>query len=208
MNIKVTETPVLDEAGNQVMNSDGTPKVNRTVTDPASSLLVGIMGRIGSANGFNYAVEYFDELSKLSDVQLEEVYGANKRPVVDALRREFTIMRDIHARNMGLSWGNPFDNVLKVQASTDDYLLDYYHRQLAIVNTDIRTFDIEAFDLRKQRDEALKAIDSKLHSLNVEKIVLEQEREELQKLLKIIKLSLKIKLVIKRLVHLKVNALD
>ena len=34
MNIKVTETPVLDEAGNQVMNSDGTPKVNRTITDP------------------------------------------------------------------------------------------------------------------------------------------------------------------------------
>ena len=183
MNIKVTETPVLDEAGNQVMNSDGTPKVNRTITDPASSLLVGIMGRIGSANGFNYAVEYFDELSKLSDAQLEEVYGANKRPVVDALRREFTIMRDIHARNMGLSWGNPFDNVLKVQASTDDYLLDYYRRQLAIVDTDIQTFDIEASNLRKQRDEALKAIDSKLHSLNVEKTVLEQEREELQKVI-------------------------
>lgn len=183
MNIKVTETPVLDEAGNQVMNNDGTPKVNRTITDPASSLLVGIMGRIGSANGFNYAVEYFDELSKLSDAQLEEVYGANKRPVVDALRREFTIMRDIHARNMGLSWGNPFDNVLKVQASTDDYLLDYYRRQLAIVDTDIQTFDIEASNLRKQRDEALKAIDSKLHSLNVEKTVLEQEREELQKVI-------------------------
>lgn len=208
MNIKVTETPVLDEAGNQVMNSDGTPKVNRTITDPASSLLVGIMGRIGSANGFNYAVEYFDELSKLSDAQLEEVYGANKRPVVDALRREFTIMRDIHARNMGLSWGNPFDNVLKVQASTDDYLLDYYRRQLAIVDTDIQTFDIEASNLRKQRDEALKAIDSKLHSLNVEKLFSNKNVKNCKKLLKIIKLNWKIKLVIKRLVHLKVNILD
>ena len=183
MNIKVVEQPVLDESGNQVMNTDGTPKVNRIITDPASTLLTGIMNRIGSVNGFNYAVEYFDELSKLSDEQLEEVYGSNKRPIVDALRREFTIMRDIHARNMGLTWGNPFDNVLRVQASTDDYLLDYYKRQLAIVDTDINTFDIEATKLRQQNQETLKAIDNKLHNLNVEKTVLEQERDELQKII-------------------------
>lgn len=183
MNIKVVEQPVLDESGNQVMDTDGTPKVNRIITDPASTLLTGIMNRIGSVNGFNYAVEYFDELSKLSDEQLEEVYGSNKRPIVDALRREFTIMRDIHARNMGLTWGNPFDNVLRVQASTDDYLLDYYKRQLAIVDTDINTFDIEATKLRQQNQETLKAIDNKLHSLNVEKTVLEQEHDELQKII-------------------------
>ena len=183
MNIQVTEEPVRDEAGNQLMNADGTPKVNRVITDPASSMLVGIMNKISSVNGFKYAIEYFDELSKLSDAQIEEVYGANKRPIIDALRREFMIMRDIHARNMGLIWGNPFDNVLRVQASTDEYLLDYYKRQLDIVDTNLKTFDIEATKLRNKNQETLKSIDSKLHELNVEKIVLEQERDNIKKII-------------------------
>lgn len=183
MNIKVIEEPVKDENGNQILNSDGTPKVKRTIVDPASEIMTGLMVKMGASNGFKYGIEYFDEVLKLSDEQLAETYGSNKRELIQSLRREFEIAQRIHNKNIGLTWGNPFDNILRTQASTDEYLLDYYQRQLNIIDTELATFDVKSALLNKKHEEELKAIDSKLHELNVAKIVYQQERDNIQSLI-------------------------
>ena len=183
MNIKVIEEPAKDENGNQILNSDGTPKVKRTIVDPASEIMTGLMVKMGASNGFKYGIEYFDEVLKLSDEQLAETYGSNKRGLIQSLRREFEIAQRIHNKNIGLTWGNPFDNILRTQASTDEYLLDYYRRQLGIIDTELETFDIQSALLNKKHEEELKAIDSKLHELNVAKIVYQQERDKIQSLI-------------------------
>lgn len=183
MNIQITEEPVLDENETQILNSDGTPKVRRIINDPASDIMTGLMLKMGSSNGFKYGIEYFNEVLKLSDEQLNETYGENKRPVIEALKREFEIAQRIYNKNIGLTWGNPFDNILRTQASTDEYLLDYYRRQLGIIDSELETFDVQATLLRKEHENKLKSIDNKLHDLNVNKVIYEKEIEDLNKLI-------------------------
>lgn len=165
MEMNISSEKELDDNGQPILDKNGNIKTKYTIQDPMTDLMVSLMKTIGTTNGFEYANEFLKQVSSLTDEELTNIYGENKRSTVDTISRELKIMRDIYGKNIGLTWGSPFDDVLKIQASTEDYLLDYYKRRAGIIDTKIKVLYNEPETRKNEIINRLKTLDPKLHSI-------------------------------------------
>lgn len=141
--------------------------------DPAVTVFAPLFNKLGAANAIIYADNLLSELSNYTPQELTEIYGSDKTNLINTLRQEFTIAKDIYNKNRRVNWNTPYNDFIQNELAGIDYLKDYYNRKLNAIETEILRVKTLYNDLDVQRDNKLKEIDSQIYELNNRKQNLE-----------------------------------
>lgn len=154
MNFRIERTEKKDEAGNVILDENGDPEIEYNLVDPFAQIMPIMMATLGDTATYGYINAYLEGLSKLSQEEQNEILGGDKSQVIDGLRREFGIMANKIEQAKKLSWGTDEDHVGHAKVALEDYMHDYYKRQLGIIDTMIAENNI-ANDAEMKALEAL-----------------------------------------------------
>ena len=169
MNLRIEKTNKKDDNGNVILDQDGNPEIEYNLVDPFAQIMPIMMATLGDTATYGYINSYLEGLSKLSQEEQIEILGGDKSQVIDGLRREFGIMSNKIQQAKKLSWGTDEDNVGHSKVALEDYMYDYYKRQLGIIDTMLAENNIV-------NDTEMKA----LESLNPKRFELEEKISQLE----------------------------
>ena len=173
MNIRISSKPRKDANGQPVLDENGIQIEDLVLEDPFGKIAPIMIECIGDTRAYEYIESYLKGVSALNADEQTELFGSDKSEVIDSLRREFSIMAK-HVENAKKhSWGSEYDRIGHIQIATQDYMYDYYKRQLQIIDTALAEHNIN-------NDAKLKA----LEKLNPKRYAIESKISELEESLK------------------------
>lgn len=173
MNIRISSKPRKDVNGQPILDKNGVQIEDLVLEDPFSKIAPIMIECIGDTRAYEYIESYLKGISDLNADEQTELFGSDKSEVIDSLRREFGLMAKHIENAKKHSWGSEYDKIGHIQIATQDYMYDYYKRQLQIIDTALAEHNIN-------NDAELKA----LEKLNPKRHAIESKISELKEALK------------------------
>ena len=176
MSVRIEQIEVKDKDGNTLKDENGNIITESVYVDPFSQLMPNLLQMFGDTNAYQYVESFLESLSGLSKEEQIELYGEDKSEVIGALQREFDIAQQAIVRAKGLSWNSDYDHYGQQQVAIRDYMKNYYDRQSALINTQIKELTMN----REDHWKALESIDNKRAKLDqqVEQLISDISNQE------------------------------
>ncbi len=160
----------LQDTINTIATFDGDLSIRTSLEeDPAITILAPLFNTLGAANAIVYGERLLDELGTMTSEELTAVYGSDKTELINTLREEFKIAKDIYVRNAGITYNSKADDYIQNEMAGLEYLHNYYTRKFNEIETEIQRIKTLNDDLDIKRDNELKELDSRLYELNSKK---------------------------------------
>ena len=71
----------------------------------------------------------------MTSEELTAVYGSDKTELINTLREEFKIAKDIYVRNAGITYNSKADDYIQNEMAGLEYLHNYYTRKFNEIET-------------------------------------------------------------------------
>lgn len=160
----------LQDTINTIATFDGDLSIRTSLEeDPAITILAPLFNTLGAANAIVYGERLLDELGTMTSEELTAVYGSDKTELINTLREEFKIAKDIYVRNADITYNSKADDYIQNEMAGLEYLHNYYTRKFNEIETEIQRIKTLNDDLDIKRDNELKELDSRLYELNSKK---------------------------------------
>ena len=160
----------LQDTINTIATFDGDLSIRTSLEeDPAITILAPLFNTLGAANAIVYGERLLDELGTMTSEELTAVYGSDKTELINTLREEFKIAKDIYVRNAGITYNSKADDYIQNEMAGLEYLHNYYTRKFNEIETEIQRIKTLNDDLDIKRDNELKELDGRLYKLNSDK---------------------------------------
>jgi hypothetical protein len=160
----------LQDTINTIATFDGDLSIRTSLEeDPAITILAPLFNTLGAANAIVYGERLLDELGTMTSEELTAVYGSDKTELINTLREEFKIAKDIYVRNADITYNSKADDYIQNEMAGLEYLHNYYTRKFNEIETEIQRIKTLNDDLDIKRDNELKELDGRLYKLNSDK---------------------------------------